>query len=87
MAELTSMMNIGSEMKKKLSSVGISTAEELIFTGAKEAFSRLKKVYPNVCLVHLYTLEGAITNTEYNSLSADKKKELKAFSDSLKEQF
>lgn len=85
MAELTSMMNIGSEMKKKLSSVGISTAEELIFTGAKEAFSRLKKVYPNVCLVHLYTLEGAITNTEYNSLSADKKKDLKAFSDSLKE--
>lgn len=63
MAELTSMMNIGSEMKKKLFSVGISTAEELIFTGSKEAFSRLKKAYPNVCLVHLYTLEGAITNT------------------------
>lgn len=87
MAELTSMMNIGSEMKKKLSSVGISTAEELIFTGAKEAFSRLKKVCPNVCLVHLYTLEGAITNTEYNNLSADKKNDLKDFSDSLKEQF
>lgn len=87
MTELTSMMNIGSEMKKKLSSVGISTAEELIFTGAKEAFSRLKKVYPNVCLVHLYTLEGAITNTEYNNLSTDKKKDLKDFSDSLKEQF
>ncbi|MDE6132876.1 MAG: TfoX/Sxy family protein [Oscillospiraceae bacterium] len=78
------MMNIGSEMKKKLLSVGISTAEELIFTGSKEAFSRLKKNYPNVCLVHLYTLEGAITNTEYNSLSTDKKRELKEFSDSLK---
>lgn len=70
---------------EKLSSVGIDTAEELIFTGAKEAFSRLKKAYPNVCLVHLYTLEGAITNTEYNNLSADKKKELKIFSNSLKE--
>ena len=78
------MMNIGSEMKKKLLSVGISTAEELIFTGSKEAFSRLKKAYPNVCLVHLYTLEGAITNTEYNSLSTDKKRELKEFSDFLK---
>lgn len=84
MAELTSMMNIGSEMSKKLSSVGIGTAEELIYVGAKQAFSRLKEAYPNVCLVHLYTLEGAITNTEYNSLSADKKKELKEFSDSLK---
>lgn len=84
MAELTSMVNIGSEMSKKLVSVGIYTAEELIFVGAKQAFSRLKEAYPNVCLVHLYTLEGAITNTEYNSLSADKKKELKEFSDSLK---
>lgn len=84
MAELTSMMNIGSEMSKKLSSVGIGTVEELIYVGAKQAFSRLKEAYPNVCLVHLYTLEGAITNTEYNSLSADKKKELKEFSGSLK---
>ncbi len=84
MAELTSMMNIGREMSRKLASVGIDTAEELIFTGAKEAFSRLKKAYPNVCLVHLYVLEGAITNTEYNALSAGKKKELRYFSDSLK---
>lgn len=84
MAELTSMMNIGREMSRKLASVGIDTAEELIFTGAKEAFSRLKKAYPNVCLVHLYVLEGAVTNTEYNALSAGKKKELKEFSDYLK---
>lgn len=84
MAELTSMMNIGKEMSRKLASVGIDTAEELIFTGAKEAFSRLKKAYPNVCLVHLYVLEGAVTNTEYNALSAGKKKELKEFSDYLK---
>lgn len=42
MAELTSMINIGKEMSKKLASVGIDTAEELIFTGAEEAFSRLK---------------------------------------------
>ena len=30
MAKLTSMMNIGQEMAKKLDSVGIDTAEELI---------------------------------------------------------
>ncbi|MCX4256985.1 MAG: TfoX/Sxy family DNA transformation protein [Oscillospiraceae bacterium] len=84
MAKLTSMMNIGREMSKKLTSVGIDSAEELIYIGAKQAFFKLKEAYPNVCLVHLYTLEGAITNTEYNALSADKKKELKEFSDSLK---
>ena len=38
----------------------------------------------NVCLVHLYTLEGAIHDTEYNRLSENTKKELKEFSDFLK---
>lgn len=84
MSELTSMMNIGSEMARKLKAVGIDSAEKLIETGAKEAFFKLKETYPNVCLVHLYTLEGAISNTEYNGLSEEKKRELKKFSDSLK---
>ena len=61
MTELTSMMNIGKEMEKKL-----------------------KETYPSVCLVHLYALEGAIQNTEFNSLSEETKKELKEFSDFLK---
>ena len=84
MTELTSMMNIGSEMAKKLTSVGIDSPEKLIETGSKQAFFKLKEVYPSVCLVHLYALEGAICNTEFNSLSEDKKKELKEFSDFLK---
>ena len=84
MAALTSMMNIGKEMERKLVSVGIHSAEELIAAGAEQAFSRLKAAYPQVCLVHLYTLEGAITSTEFHSLSGEKKKELKRFSDSLK---
>ena len=84
MTELTSMMNIGSEMAKKLTSVGIDSPEKLIEAGSKQAFFKLKEVYPSVCLVHLYALEGAICNTEFNSLSEDKKKELKEFSDFLK---
>lgn len=84
MAELTSMMNIGGEMAKKLDSVGIGTAEELACTGAEQAFLKLKERYPNVCLVHLYALEGAICNMEFNSLPESRKKELKEFSDFLK---
>lgn len=84
MAELTSMMNIGKEMAKKLTSVGIGSAEELMAAGSKEAFMRLKEMYPQVCLVHLYALEGAIHQTEFHNLSEDKKKELKAFSDARK---
>ncbi len=84
MSELTAMMNIGKEMEKKLKAVGIASSEELIETGARDAFLKLKQKYPNVCLVHLYTLEGAIHNTDYNKLSEDIKKELKEFSDFLK---
>ena len=84
MSKLTSMMNIGKEMENKLISVGIESSEELIKVGAKDAFFRLKQKYPNVCLVHLYTLEGAIHNIGFNCLSEDKKKELKEFSDFLK---
>ncbi len=84
MSELTAMMDIGKEMARKLTSVGIDTPEKLIELGSIKAFRKLKEVYPNVCLVHLYTLEGAICSTEYNRLSEGKKKELKAFSDYLK---
>lgn len=84
MADLTSMINIGREMERKLKQVGIDTAEKLVETGSKEVFFRLKKEYPQVCLVHLYTLEGAICGIEYNRLSVEKKRELKEFSNSLK---
>ncbi len=84
MAGLTSMMNIGKEMEKKLTSVGIDSSGKLMEAGAKDAFLRLKQIYPNVCLVHLYALEGAIQNIEFNCLSENKKRELKEFSDFLK---
>ncbi len=84
MAGLMEMRNIGREMAGKLESVGICSAEELQEIGAKQAFFKLKEVYPNVCLVHLYALEGAVQDTEYNRLSEDTKKELKAFSDFLR---
>ncbi len=84
MSELTSMLNIGKEMDRKLKSVGIDSAEKLIETGAKQAFVKLKERYPGMCLVHLYALEGAAEGIEFNNLSKEKKKELKEFSDFLK---
>ena len=81
---LDSMKNIGKEMKMKLMSIGIRSAEDLTRIGSKEVFAQLKERYPNVCLVHLYTLQGAIDDVEYNRLSEPLKLDLKAFSDSLK---
>ena len=76
MTALTAMSNIGKEMESKLKNVGINSAEELIKIGSKEAFFRLKMKYPQVCLVHLYTLEGAIQSVEFNRLSKKNKSEL-----------
>lgn len=84
MAELTSMRNIGKELSRKLTAVGIGSSEELAAAGAEEAFLRLKLAYPNVCLVHLYALEGALRDIDWNGLSKERKESLKQFSDSLK---
>lgn len=84
MAELTSLKNIGKEIERKLKSAGINSAEELKEIGSKDAFFRLKLKYPEICLVHLYTLEGAIDNIEYNQLSNETKKDLKEFIDQWK---
>lgn len=81
MTELTSMKNIGKELNRKLKIIGIDSAEALKHTGSKEAFLRLKIRFPEVCLVHLYALEGAVTDTDFNQLPKETKKELKEFSD------
>lgn len=80
MSDLTSMRNIGKEMEKKLIEIGITSAEMLTQIGAKHAFLKLKQRYPNVCLVHLYTLQGAIEDTPLENLSDTMKNELKEFS-------
>lgn len=84
MSELTGLRNLGKEMESKLKSVGICSAEELVQAGSKEAYLRLKLRYPNVCLVHLYTLQGALDDVAYNRLPDETKADLKRFSDSLR---
>jgi DNA transformation protein len=84
MTDLTAMVNIGRALSEKLKAVGIDSAEMLREEGAKAAFAKLKAVYPQVCLVHLYALEAAVENVAIQELSAGKKQELKAFADLLK---
>jgi len=84
MTELRSLRNIGKELERKLKAVEIKTAEELKEVGGKEAFIRLKLRDPQVCLVHLYALEGAVSDRGYNQLPEDVKRDLKAFSDGLR---
>ena len=83
MAELTSMRNIGRELARKLTAAGVDSPEKLAEAGAKEAFFRMKTLYPGVCLVHLYALEGAVRDVDFNALPPETKADLKAFSDAL----
>lgn len=84
MSELTAMVNIGAEMARKLATVGIHTPQQLAAEGAEGAFFRLKAVFPQVCLVHLYALEGAVRDVDFNALPPETKADLKEFSDALK---
>jgi len=84
MAELTSLKNIGEEIERKLKSIGINSAEELKKIGSKDTWLQLKFKYSKICLVHLYTLQGAIDNIEYNQLSEETKKDLKEFANQWK---
>ncbi len=77
MSDLTSLKNIGKEMERKLKSIGINSPDELKKIGSKDAFFRLKLRYPEICLVHLYTLQGAVDDMEYNQLPEEMKKDLK----------
>ena len=58
--------------------IGITSAEELNSTRSKEIFFKLKWRFPEVCLVHLYSLEGTITDTNFNELSKETKKGFKS---------
>ena len=86
-SELTSLRNIGKTLEAKLKSVGIMTTEELMTVGSEEAFVRLKLRYPDtkgMSLVHLYAIEGAILDVEFNHLPEDVKQRLKDFCNNLR---
>lgn len=78
MAEL-STLGLGKTMEKKLRSVGITSAEELIETGSKQAVFRLKERYPGTCVVILYYLEAAIQGVGIKELDGACKNELKEY--------
>ena len=80
MTSLRSLMGIGPMMEKKLNDVGIFSAEELKEIGSKEVYIMIKSRDPKVCAPHLYTLEGAITDTKWNLLPTEVQEDLKKFS-------
>lgn len=67
-----------------IEAVKVYVPQALREAGARDAFFRLKTLYPNVCLVHLHALEGAIRDVDCNRLPEEVREDLRAFNDDLK---
>lgn len=76
-------LGLGKTMERKLHSVGIHSAGDLIEIGSKEAICRLKAQYPGTCVVILYHLEAAIQGVEMKQLGSTCKAELKDYFNQL----
>lgn len=83
LANLSKMPNIGLILEEKLIGVGINTPEELIVTGSKDAFIRIKAVDNTACYNMLCALEGAIQGIRWHNLTVEIKTDLKGFFQSL----
>ena len=76
---LRSMPNIGPRLSEQLEQVGIYTPQQLIETGSREAWLRIKAMDDSACLNRLCALEGAIRGIRWHDLDLQTREELKAF--------
>ena len=85
--ELTDLPNIGPKLADNLRRTGVSSAEQLRETGAREAFLRIRaQVDPAACFHQLTALAGAEEGIPKKALSPGKRAELRSFFDSLQSQ-
>ncbi len=79
MGKLSVLPNIGEKLEQQLNDIGIHTPEQLIKTGSKQAWLKIKEQDPSACIHRLYGLQAAIEGIRKSELSAEKKAELKNF--------
>ena len=83
MSKLETLPNIGKVAASLLEEAGIGTPDELMETGSKEAFLKIRKVDPTACIRMLYGLEGAVQGKPDKLLSKETKEDLLNFFRSL----
>ena len=79
MGELSKLPNIGKVVENQLNDVGISTVDELIDIGSREAWLKIREIDETACINRLMALEGAIQGVRWHDLSENDKKSLKDF--------
>lgn len=83
MSDIQKLPGIGRVLCGRLEQAGITCVDELMQTGVKPAFIRVRTLYPDACLMSLYALAGAVKGQPRGLLTAEEKNDLKAFFNSL----
>lgn len=80
MENLSQLPNIEKKLEEKLILLGISTPGDLKYFGSKEAFSRIRCIFPRDARLHLlYKIEAALQGISSQQLDEKKKAELLDF--------
>lgn len=75
---LARLKNIGDKTAVWLEDAGIHTPDDLHRLGAVETWRRVKEIHPEISLVGLYALQGAVLDIHWNALPDDMKDDLRA---------
>jgi len=79
MGELTTLPNIAAKLEGQLADVGITTIEQLIEVGSREAWLRILATDSSACIMRLSALEGAIQGVRWHFLDEETKESLRQF--------
>lgn len=79
MKKTSELPNIGKELEKLLSEIGINNEEELKIAGTEKTFIRLNAIANDACLSKLMAIEGALQGIRWHQINPARKEELKAF--------
>lgn len=79
MGEIANLPNIGKVIEEQLNTVGITTTEQLVDTGAEAAWLKIRSIDESACIHRLLALEGAIRGIKKTDIPAERKAELKEF--------
>ena len=80
MSHLTDLTNIGSTLAERLEEIGIFNREDLEVMGAAKAYRQIQANYSDANLplcYYLYSLEGALTNRDWRTLTDAEKRSLR----------
>lgn len=80
--ELSTLVNIGSTIEKRLNEIGIFSRKDLEKIGPIEAWQRIQQKYPNKNIsatYYLYSLQGALINARRTELPPKIRNQLQAY--------